>query len=560
MTLHAYRGDRYLTVEAVDAWCREAARAAPRWARYEVVGTTDAARPIGLLTLGDHTGSPGERPAFWLDGGTHAAEWTGVMSAVYSASRWLEALVGGDEAATRWFGRHTIYILPCVSPDGMAAMMDGVPFLRSTLRPPPPGTPRVGLAPEDLDGDGVVRWMRWRHPAGPFVPDDAHPLAMRPRRVDDDPTDAWFVCAEGRFLEWDGHQYRAAPREHGLDLNRNFPGSWRPFQMFGMDGGPFPLSAPESRAMVDALAARPNVGLAVSNHTYTGALLTQPYRAGADVPEADIRLMAALGADAVRDTGYRLIKVHPDFHYDPTANITGVWADTLVTVHGIPAWTLELWDPFGHAGVPVDNPARFFVEPDPAVVLGLLRAFDAEPGCVPWRPHHHPQLGAVELGGLDPLRTVRNPPERLLAAECARGHAVADRIRRALPRLDGKVSTRSLAPGLTEITLAIDNLGYLGTACMALAEASGQAAPLVAQLVPGPGVALAATEAMAVLDQLDGWGSLRVGPSANLLYSTLGPRGHATRARWLVRGTGTVELRWGSPRAGQHRATVTVAP
>ena len=70
---------------------------------------------------------------------------------------------------------------------------------------------------------------------------------MRHRRLDDRPEDAFFFCSEGTFIHWDGVAWVDAPREFGLDLNRNFPGSWAPFRMFGMDGGAYPLSEPESR-------------------------------------------------------------------------------------------------------------------------------------------------------------------------------------------------------------------------------------------------------------------------------------------------------------------------
>ena len=50
--------------------------------------------------------------------------------------------------------------------------------------------------------------------------------------------------------------------------------------MFGMDSGDYPLSEPESRATVEAFRARPRIAAAVTNHTYTGCILTHPYHAG----------------------------------------------------------------------------------------------------------------------------------------------------------------------------------------------------------------------------------------------------------------------------------------
>ena len=112
MPLQPYVGDQYLDMNAVTAWCQQAAAQMPRWARCETIGHTRGGRPITLLTITDQPGSAPERPGFWLDGGTHAAEFTGTMSAVYSASRWLSLLESGDEAATAWFSRHAVYVVP----------------------------------------------------------------------------------------------------------------------------------------------------------------------------------------------------------------------------------------------------------------------------------------------------------------------------------------------------------------------------------------------------------------------------------------------------------------
>ena len=44
-----------------------------------------------------------------------------------------------------------------------------------------------------------------------------------------------------------------APRKFGMDLNRNFPVEWSPFEMFGMDSGAYALSEVESRSITDAI-------------------------------------------------------------------------------------------------------------------------------------------------------------------------------------------------------------------------------------------------------------------------------------------------------------------
>lgn len=553
-----YRGEAYLDFPAVEAWCRATAAAFPEHVALDEIGRSRHDRPLLLLTLGERAGPREQRPGFWLDGGTHAAEWTGVMAVLYTLSRWLEGVAAQDPGALDMLRKNTIYALPCISPDGFQALCEGAPFIRSTLCPPPEGALRVGLDARDMDGDGAVRWMRWRHPAGPWIHDPEVPMSMRPRTLDDDPADAWFLCSEGEILEWDGVRWTEATLKYGLDLNRNFPAHWQPFQMFGMHGGDVPLSEPESRAVVDAVRARPNIGAALTNHTYTGALLTQPYRDPSPLSRADVELMELLGQQATEGTGYRVIRVHPDFMYDPKRDIVGVWADTLSTLFGVPGYTLELWDPMGYAGVTVDKPAEFFAKPDPKLVRKVVAAFSKDPGAVSaWRPFDHPQLGPVEIGGLDYMRTIRNPPLPLLQAECDKGYRIAERLRRSLPALRCELDAREEA-GVHVLTAVLENLGFLPTSALPHGEKLGVSPGVRVTLRCGDGLSIVHGEAERSLGHLDGWGSQQKSNARHPIYNGLPDRGHRAVARWVLAGAGTATLRWWSRQAGQGEVALRI--
>lgn len=548
-----YLGDAYLDFQGLQASCQALAEAFPETVKFEEIGQSRLGRPIYLLTIAAKGArAPELRPAFWLDGGMHAAEWAGIMATLYAAWRWAEAAQSDP-----WYGRHTIYVVPCISPDGFQALCEGAPFLRSVLRPPESGRVRFGFEPRDLDGDRSVRWMRWRHPAGPFVPDPKLPIHMRPRRLDDDPGQAYFLCPEGEFLAWDGVRWTAAPRAYGLDLNRNFPESWRPFQMWGMDSGPYPLSEPESRALIDAFAARFRVACALSCHTYTGCLLTAPARADDPLSDADIHLLEALAQEAVEGTGYRVIRKYPDFVYDPHNPIAGCWDDTLTNVFGVAAYTLELWDPCAHAGIDNPKPAEFFQRPDPERLRKLIAAFADEPGTLPWRAFDHPQLGPVEIGGLDYYRTIRNPPERLLATECKQAFKVADVLRRALPQVEARTEVQPLGP-CYRLRLVLENLGFLPTTGLARAEQLPRLPGSYATLELGSSMVLEAGSLSVALDPLEGWGALRVGAAANPIYAELPQRGQRAVCEWLVRGAGEVRICWDAGRGGAGVCQLTV--
>lgn len=560
-----YTGDRYLDFPALEAWCDALVEAHPRWFEKQILDHTAHGRPLILITVGRREapdqGAPdprGDRPAFWLDAGTHAAEWAGIMASLYALSRWAEALASGDEALAGWLSSHTVYVMPCISVDGFQALHEGAPFMRSTLRPPTAGAVREGLEPADLDGDGVVRWMRWRDPAGPFVADEAAPGWVRPRRLGDDPEAACFICPEGNFLAWDGHRWINAPLKYGLDLNRNFPAHWAPFGMFGQHGGPHPMSEAESRAVVEAFAARPRIGAGLTLHTFTGCLLTQPYRQDCPLKGDDVRLMRRMAEQAVAGTGYRVHSTYPEFAYDPDVNVVGVWSDSMSTVFGVPAYTFELWDPYGYCEVEHDQyrvaPAQAFIDPVPAMVSQMINRFqsiEAEiPTFAPWRPFDHPQLGPVEIGGLDHMRTIRNPPLCALPEECARAFSVIERLRGALPSVQPQVQVRQLTEDLRQIELVLENSGALKTSGLGHGAGLVGTPPVSARLI-GEDVTVVQGAIAQGMDHLEGWLSGQLAGAGHGALPGLTGRGHRAVARWLVKGEGAVEIEWSGGRGGR---------
>jgi len=563
MAWNPYVGDAYWDYPKTLKWCEALAEAHPDWFALEQIGQSGQGRPIVLLTVGNQQGELAQKSALWVDAGTHASEWTGVMATLFSLSQWAEALSKGDPQLVRWFSDHTVFVLPCMSPDGFQALCEGAPFMRSTLRPPPKGTVRAGMDPCDVNGDGEIRSMRWRHPAGPFVSDEERPGGMRHRQLTDDPENAYFLCPEGEFLQWDGVSWTSAPREFGLDLNRNFPGSWSPFRMFGMDGGAYPLSEPESRAAMDAVHARKGVALAVTHHTYTGALLSQPYRKDGPLGDADIDLMYLLGENLVRRTHYELVKVSPDFTYDEKKPIVGVWADTLTTTRGIPAYTLELWNPFAFAGAPFvpKDMGKFFRKPDPKVITALWDGFAKLPGAIaPWKSFDHPQLGAVEIGGLDTRLTLRNPPVSHLAKECENAHALVDDARKALPELHVASALEPIEAegGGTRLQVVFENRGFLPTSGLKIAESKEMVPGISVSLDLGPGVRLLHGTTQRDVGHLDGWGSDIAGSARHPLYSGLGDRGHRAVESFLLTGRGEVTIAWTGGRAGSGSFRIPV--
>jgi hypothetical protein len=325
-----------------------------------------------------------------------------------------------------------------------------------------------------------------------------------------------------------------------------------------MDSGDYPGSEPESRALLEAVTARPAIAAALTCHTYTGVLLTPPSRPGSPLPASDVARMHRLGRDLVEGTGYRVLKVFPDFTYDPAKPIIGTWDDTLSGTLGITAYTLELWDPYAWAGVENPEPVVAFRDPDPKLVAAVIAKATAEGNHTPWRPFAHPQLGPVEIGGISYQRTVRNPPDALLAAECDRMFTVADRLRRALPRVAARVVVERTGDDTHRIELALENLGALSTASLEHAVAIGTSRGIVAEArLPAEARLVEGARARA-LPHLDGWFTSLHGFGRNAIYPELPSDGHRQTVSWWVRGPGPVTVRWDAGRGGRGEIEVAL--
>lgn len=546
-----YDGNSYWDYPTIQKWCFDFCNEHSEWASLETIGHTREGRPIFVVTLG---ADPKNHPCFWLDGGTHATEWTGVMATIFALSEWGKELATSD--GQDWFRNHAICVLPCISPDGYQWTHEGKALLRSSTRPPRPGTQMNGLMPQDINGDGRISYMRWKDPSGPFVFDDSAPMGMRFRKIQDDPQKACFLAREGLFMNWDGIRWTQAPLAHGLDLNRNFPVHWNPFRMGGMDSGDYALSEPESRAVVEAVHQRTGILVALTNHTYTGALLTQPYREDCPLSKNDIKLMQNLGKQAVQDTTYKVMQVYPEFTYDNDNPIIGVWADCLSTTFGIPGYTLELWDPFGFSEVKDINPSQFFSDPDQETVMKVLKAVSEE-SPIPWTRFEHPQLGEVELGGFEYLKTVRNPPERLLPQECKDGFRVAQALRYSLPKIKVSHSVDLLSSDMFRVQVTVENQGYLST--------TGLERGASLKLAKGVDVRIESTDLTVVdgenpknLGVLEGWGNLQVGGAIMPIYPKLSTKGHRGGTHWIVEGHGILMVHWDAGRAGSGSFTIQI--
>jgi len=82
---------------------------------------------------------------------------------------------------------------------------------------------------------------------------------------------------------------------------------------------------------------------------------------------------------------------------------------------------------------------------------------------MPWKAFNHPQLGEVEIGGLDIKFTYQNCPFEYLTQEVEKVTRFTLRMACTLPRLEITKAVENIGEDLYKIDVTVRNLGYLPT-------------------------------------------------------------------------------------------------
>ncbi len=229
------------------------------WRDESVIGDSRGGHPIGVVTLGE----PGEdafgrtrdqRPALLIVAGVDGRHAVGRAAAAAVGERLLADHRG-------LLGSHTVYIIADMNPDG--ARLDSG---RNSAAVDADHDGRVGEdGGDDLNGDGVVTMMRVLDPPSEYgletgwVIDEGEPRLMRKGEASAGENGAYALLVEGRDDDGDGLFNEDGPRGSGgggVDLDMNFPSLYPEHK----DGaGAYPLSEPESLALVAWLQTRSNI-------------------------------------------------------------------------------------------------------------------------------------------------------------------------------------------------------------------------------------------------------------------------------------------------------------
>jgi murein tripeptide amidase MpaA len=539
------------------------ARENPNLLHLESIGKSREGRDVWLVTVTNFdTGPDSEKPAMWVDGNLHAPEVAGATAVLYLIHK-LVAGYGREAGITTVLDTRAFYIVPRVNPDGAElALADKPRFIRSSTRPYPyDEEPVEGLIEEDIDGDGRILTMRIPDPNGAWKIHPADPRLMIRR----DPVELggtyYRLLPEGLLRDFDGVTIQPQNPKEGLDLNRNFPVAWR--QENEQPGaGPYPVSEPESRNIVDFIVRHSNLTGVVTFHTYSGVLL-RPYddRADDEFPPEDLWTYKKIGDQGTKITGYPHLSCFHDFRYHPKKVTTGAF-DTWMYDHlGLFAWTVELWSPMRQAGIKDYKYIEWFRDHSLEDDLKLMKWNDdvlEGRGFVDWVPFNHPQLGKVELGGWDVMNYWGNPPEKFLEKEI---QAFPDWIiwhTLISPKLSLRLTeVKAVGRGTYRIRMVVENTGWLPTYVTKKAVEKKVSRGVICEIELPEGATLQSGKPRQELAQLEG----RAYKTA-YVDGWEGGTDDRLKVEWVVRAPkgGTVKLVARHERAGVVRTEVELKP
>ena len=554
--------NRYFTNDELAAQLNEWATTYPNLLTLGVLGQSYEGKDIPLLTLTNKTtGADTDKPAVWLDANIHATEIAGTTTTLRIVWELLSKY-GSDEKVTRLVDTSTFYVVPRLNPDGAGwAMADQPKFVRSGVRPYPYEEKMDGLHSQDIDGDGRILSMRIPDPNGEWKISTQNPRLMERRQPDEQGGQYYRVFSEGLIENYDGFVFSNARPHQGLDFNRNYPFEWRP-ENDQRGAGPYPASEPEIRAHVDFLVKHPNINAGIAYHTYSGVIL-RPYgtKADSDMDTNDLWMFEAIAERAKELTGYRTVSVFHDFKYHPKQVITGPSNDYLYDQLGAFGYVIELWDIVGKATDKYDRKyidwMRNHPHEDDVKIFEWILANGPKDGYVDWYEFDHPQLGKVELGGVNSFYTFRNPPHAFMGEEAERNVPYVLALAEMLPRLSVHTFTAMpLGDNQFALNLVVENTGYFPSYTNNMSKKRG-IRPVRVELELPEGAEFVQGKQKADLGHLEGRAT-RTG--------IFGGGGNGTdyraRVQWVIRvpsGAGMVKANVISERAGAVRGEVNLA-
>ena len=417
--------DKYHSYQEITNYLKAVQAKYPQLAHLSSMGKSFLGKELWVMEITNRKlKKPEHKPAMYIDGGTHGNEVTGTEVCLHTID-YLVKNYGEEGRITKLLDTRTFYIAPSVNPDSNDLFITtSSRRLRNNQRPFDDDSDGVvdEDPAEDLNGDGFISMMRKKDAEeGTMIvlPDDPR-IMVRPNKEKGEKGEYRLWRSEG--IDNDGDDNINEDGRGGVNVNRNYPAYWQPAHKQAR-GGVYPLSEPESRAIVEFCLAHPNIATVQSYHT-SGGFLYQPLAAekASVIPAEDRAVFKKISEAYKKATGNETRRPYREKGPRPGPYGFGIFIDWAYMHLGAYSGTTELWnlpdkyDPEKQKkkkaeGASDDEYSRY-LERTKAWFKFIDEELGGE-GFITWKPFQHPFLGEVEIGGWK--KYVRsNPPPKFL--------------------------------------------------------------------------------------------------------------------------------------------------
>ena len=455
----------------------------PNLARVDSIAQSIEKRKLWIVEVGKGAEeSRKKRPAILVVAGIEGNDLIGSSIAV----SWLEQLIKQfrtDNKIAELLQTTTIYIIPRLNPDA-AEHFFIKPKSETRLNNKPVDDDHDGLmdedGSEDLNGDGLITWMRIEDKEGEYILDPTDKRLLMEADHLKGEVGAWRYLSEGIDNDHDEAWNEDGPG--GVNFNRNFPYN---YEFFASDAGVHQVSEAQTRALAEFVIEHPNIGIVI---TYGAADNLLKIPAGAPAPGRRKPLTSIddkdLGYYRVMGELYReAIGLSKELE---TTSFPGTFSDWMYFHRGRLSLASRPWSPAVAMELSESAEEEEKVEKEKAkdneeknkradskkdkderneTQRSELKWFDkhAPRTFIQWQSIEHPDFPGrkVEVGGYAPF-SLTNPPANMVEEVVGRHTDFLTTVIQRLPRIGiRKIETKHLGQGTYDIEIQVENTGFL---------------------------------------------------------------------------------------------------
>jgi hypothetical protein len=441
----------YVSHSALEASLKEIAAKHSAIITIQEIGKSAGGRTIHGVEIGN--GERTEKPALLIIAGAEPDD----IASTFAATNFIRSLTA--DSLKSLLDRVTIYVIPRLSPDAAEGYFS-TPKIARAGNAQADDADRDGATDEDgaedINADGLVTMMRITDPTGEWMihPDDSLLLKKADKRKGE--IGYYRLITEGKDNDKDGKVNE--DEIGGTNVNRNFTFKYKPYQL---DGGDYPFSSPEARALGEFLFAHNSI-LAVFTFEYYDNI-AESWKIS--TPEQQSGNTFAPDSAGYSQSAASLKKyVHFPSKAEPPAGDIAQWA----YYHGgrlsycAPAWMY----PAIATDTSKDSPKKSADDKknsgDAEVrALKWIQKYDPT-NFISWKKYDHPDFSGmnVEIGGFAPFALHNPPPDSLDSV--AGSNDLLIHLAEMMPMLSvAAPKVEPLGNDIFRITVSINNTGKL---------------------------------------------------------------------------------------------------